>query len=198
LVEPILRNLRRDPDLRITDLAYLIGQLEGVDTGAVEFRAVPGTSKLIHTRDYPNGLAIVEIDPSAAGLFDAIRLGTVLPAIGTNLEGVTPSPANIRVPVVDGGSTPAAAEVLDLLSVGGFDVSAGVVAVDGLDVPAERSAIVFGPEDLVSAQVVQQHLPQLKIVEVGGLSGVAVVVTEDYRPQDPAEGLPPTGCIEVT
>jgi LCP family protein required for cell wall assembly len=198
LVQPILRNLRRDPDLRITDLAYLIGQLEGVDTGAVEFRAVPGTSKLIHTREFPNGLAIVEMDPSAMRLFDAIRLGTPIPTIGTHLEGVTPSPANIRVPVVDGGSTPYAADVLDLLSVGGFDVSAGVIGVEELDVPAERSAIVFGPEDLVVAQVVQQHLPQLEIVEVGGLSGVAVVVTGDYRPQDPAESPPPAGCIEVT
>jgi hypothetical protein len=45
---------------------------------------------------------------------------------------------------------------------------------------------------------VQQHLPQLEIVEVGGLSGVAVVVTGDYRPQDPAESPPTAGCIEVT
>ena len=56
LVRPVLRNLRRDPELKIPDLAYLVGQLQGVDTGAVEFRAVPGTSALIHPTGYRTGL----------------------------------------------------------------------------------------------------------------------------------------------
>jgi LCP family protein required for cell wall assembly len=197
LVRPILGNLRRDPDLKITDLAYLAGQLQGVDTGAVEFRAVPGTSELIHPAGYPNGLAIVRMDRSAERLFHAIRRGLPLPPVGVELEGVPTTPANIAVPVVDAGST-SASEVLEVLSVSGFDISDGVVSASGVDVPLRRSAIVFGPDDLVRAKVVQQFLPQLDLVEADAYSGVAVIVTEDYVPASPGTGASAAvGCIEV-
>ncbi len=196
LVQPILSNLRRDPGLKIPNLAYLVGQLQGMTTGAVEFRAVPGSSKLIYPAGYPSGLAIVEMHPTADRLFEAIRRGRTLPPIGEQLENVSTSPANIAVPVVDDGDAILAADVLDLLSVSGFDISEGVVPTGVLDLP-KRSAIVYGSGDLVKAQVVQQYLPQLKIVEVKGFSGVAVVVTEDYRSADPAEGAPLADCIVV-
>lgn len=193
LVEPILSNLRRDPELQITSLAYLVGQLQGIDTGAVEFRAVPGTSRLIHPPGYPNGLAIVKMLPPAERLFEAIRDGRALPSVGTQLEDVPPSPANILVPVVDVGAPTSAAGVLDLLSASGFDISEGLVPSGELEVPEERPAIVFGTDDLVRAQVVQQYLPHLEMIEAKDLAGVAVVVTEDYRP--PVEAGVPTGCI---
>lgn len=183
LVEPILSNLRRDPDLEIPGLVYLVGQLQGIDTGAVEFRAVPGTPKLIHPSGYPDGLAIVEMAPSAERLFGALRSGRRIPP-SVDLLGVAPSPANITVPVVDGGDATAASDALELLSVAGFDVAGGVVAEGEVDVPVRGPAIVFGPGQLSYAQVVQQHLPQLELVEAGGYGGVAVVVTEDYRPPD--------------
>ena len=197
LVQPILGNLRRDPDLKVADLAYLVGQLQGVDTGAVEFRAVPGSSKLIYPPEYPSGLAIVEMDPAAERLFAALRDGRTLPPVGEQLEGQPQSPANITVPVVDGDATVSASEVLDTLSVSGFDISEGIVTPLELDVSAKRSAIVAGPDAIVQAQVVQQYLPQLKIVEQASFSGVAVVVSSDYVPADPAEGAPTAECIAV-
>lgn len=197
LVQPILGNLRRDPELKVADLAYLVGQLEGVDTGAVEFRAVPGSSKLIYPPEYPSGLAIVEMDPSAERLFAALRNGRALPSIGDQLEGQPQSPANITVPVVDVGAVGSAGEVLDTLSVSGFDISEGIVPPEGLNLSTKRSVIVAGPDAFVQAQVVQQYLPQLKIVEEAGFSGVAVVVTPDYAPADPAEGAPTAECIAV-
>jgi LCP family protein required for cell wall assembly len=197
LVHPILGNLRRDPDLKVADLAYLVGQLQGVDTGAVEFRAVPGSSKLIYPPEYPSGLAIVEMDPSAERLFAALRTGRALPSIGDQLEGQPQSPANIAVPVVDVGASTLAGDVLNTLSVSGFDISEGILPPEELNVPDKRSAIVAGPEDLVQAQVVQQYLPQLRIVENSGYAGVAVVVTADYQPADPAAGAPTAECIAV-
>jgi LCP family protein required for cell wall assembly len=197
LVRPILGNLHRDPDLKIPDLAYLVGQLQGVDTGVVEFRAVPGTPELIHPAGYPNGLAIVRMHASAERLFEAIRRGRTLPPVGSELPGVPVTPANITVPVVDAGSE-SATDVLEVLSLSGFDISEGVVSGAGIDVPLRRSAIVFGPEDLVRAKVVRQFLPQLDLVEEKGYSGVAVVVSEDYRPAEPGSGASVTdGCIEV-
>jgi LCP family protein required for cell wall assembly len=197
LVRPILGNLRRDPELKIPDLAYLVGQLQGVDTGAVAFRAVPGTPELIHPAGYPNGLAIVRMDRAAERLFEAIRLGRQLPPVGAELQGVPTTPANITVPVVDAGSE-RATDVLEVLSLSGFDISEGVVSGTRIDVPLRRSGIVFGPEDLVPAKVVQQFLPQLDLVEEEGYTGVAVVVSDDYRPAEPgSEASVTDGCIEV-
>jgi LCP family protein required for cell wall assembly len=194
LVGPILGNLRRDPDLQIPTLAFLVGQLRGLDTGAVEFRAVPGTSRLIHPPGYPGGLAVVKMLPLAERLFEAIREGGAkLPTAGAELEGVPPSPANILVPVVNVDAASNADEVLALLSASGFDISGGVVTPGKLQVPTQRPAIAFGSDDLERARVVQQYLPQLEMIEVGRLSGVAVVVTEDYRP--PVEGPAPTECV---
>jgi LCP family protein required for cell wall assembly len=195
LVQPILSNLSRDPELKIPDLAYLVGQLQGIDTGAVEFRAVPGSSKLIYPAGYPSGLAIVEMHPTADRLFEAIRRGRALPPIGEELENVARSPANIAVPVVNDGDAISAADVLSLLSVSGFDISEGVVPATQLNLRSKRSAIAYGRGDLAMAQVVQQYLPQLKTIEIDGLTGVAVVVTEDYHPADPAEGAPLADCI---
>ena len=41
MIKPIMQNLTRDEDLNLADLAFLVGQLEGISTGAAEFRTVP-------------------------------------------------------------------------------------------------------------------------------------------------------------
>ena len=112
---------------------------------------------------------------SAERLFDAIRQVDALPAVGSELQNIPPSPANIGVPVVDAGSA-SALDVLETLSLSGFDISQGVVAATDSDLPLRHSGIVHGPEDLVPAQVVQQYLPQLELVEADGYAGVAVIV----------------------
>ena len=69
LVEPVLGNLRRDAKLLPSDLVYLVGQLRGLSTGAVEFRTVPGFAAQEGTK------AVLRMDPSARELFQAIGSG---------------------------------------------------------------------------------------------------------------------------
>ena len=42
LIRPVARNLVADQGFDLADVVYLVKQLEGISTGAVEFRAVPG------------------------------------------------------------------------------------------------------------------------------------------------------------
>jgi anionic cell wall polymer biosynthesis LytR-Cps2A-Psr (LCP) family protein len=44
LVQPVLANLHRDQGFLPGELVYLVGQLRGLTTGAVEFRQVPGVA----------------------------------------------------------------------------------------------------------------------------------------------------------
>ena len=43
LVRPVLGSLKRDREHSPVDLVYLVGQMQGMTTGAAEFRSVPGT-----------------------------------------------------------------------------------------------------------------------------------------------------------
>ena len=63
------------------ELVYLAGQLNGVNTGAADFRSVPTTTDAI----YVNGqsLSIVRaIEPSASDLYEALREGKPLGDLG--------------------------------------------------------------------------------------------------------------------
>jgi LCP family protein required for cell wall assembly len=178
LVGPILASMHRDSGFLPGDLVYLVGQLRGLSTGAVEFRAVPGSGG---TRD---GKSVVLMDASAEQIFAAIRDGKQLGDIGTSLLNTPPSEANTTVAVIDDGAGSRADEVETLLSNAGFDVSPGVVAGPP---PAgvEGPAIVSAPGKDAYAQVVHAYFPDLPIVVSKHLTGapVAVVVTSSYRPQ---------------
>ena len=185
LVEPILSNLHRDSGFLPGDLVYLVGQLRGLSTGAVEFRAVPGTGG---TR---NGKSVVLMDPSAEQIFAAIRDGKQLGDIGTSLLNTPPSEANTKVAVIDAGSGGRATDVESLLSNAGFDVSPGIV---GGPVPAgvKGSAIVYAPGRDAYAAVVHAYFPELPMVVSKHLSGapVAVVITSSYQPRPSASPTP--------
>lgn len=195
LIGPILENMRRDEGLTPADLAYLVGQLRGITTGAADFRAVSGTGETV------DGLSVIRMDPAAEDLFAALREGGPLPETGVDLAGTPPSEATIRVPVVEHGRDTAAAEVERILSEGGFDVSPGIVgyAAFGVDVPG--SAIVYAPGGEVEAQVVARYFPDLRLVAVEDLGGssVAIVVSPSYRPQPVGDEAPsPTDCIDAS
>jgi LCP family protein required for cell wall assembly len=175
LIGPILSNMHRDSGFLPGDLVYLVGQLRGISTGNVEFRAVPGTGG---TRD---GKSVVLMDPAAEQIFAAIRDGKQLGDIGTTLLDTPPSEANTTVAVIDDGASAKAGDVETLLSNAGFDISPGVVegsAPAGVKGPA----IVFAPGKDAYAGVVHSYFPQLPVVESKHLRGapVAVVVTPDY------------------
>jgi LCP family protein required for cell wall assembly len=176
LVGPILASMHRDSGFLPGDLVYLVGQLRDLSTGAVEFRAVPGSGG---TRD---GKSVVLMDASAEQIFAAIRDGKQLGDIGTSLLNTPPSEANTTVAVIDDGGS-RVTEVETLLSNAGFDVSPGVV--DGPP-PAgvHGPAVVYGPGKDAYAQVVHAYFPDLPLVASKHLTGapVAVVVTPSYQP----------------
>ena len=198
LIEPVLGNLRRDPDLPVADLAYLVGQLRGVSTGAVDFRAVPGIPDLVQPSWSSSEISILRLDPSAKALFRALRDGRPLPSTGTELVNTPPSPANIVTAVLDSSSGSAAAKVEHVLSISGFDIGPGVVpfrAGDGI--PEKETAIVYPPGHEEDAQVVGQFFPgvPLREVEHGSSWDVAVMVTRGYEPQPLGGGSEQPSCI---
>jgi LCP family protein required for cell wall assembly len=202
LVRPVLASLQRDHELTPADLVYLVGQMQGMTTGAAEFRSVPGT---VGEEPPPPGstvpLSVVHMDPSAEELFAALREGRPLPKVGTSLEGVEPSAATIDVPVVDHGSGGIATEVNAILADAGFIVSDVVTyATFGADV--KGSAIAFEPGHEIEAQVVAKYFPGLELVqtEAGALTGsdVAVFVTSGYELQEPGTGAAPDECLSVS
>jgi anionic cell wall polymer biosynthesis LytR-Cps2A-Psr (LCP) family protein len=192
LVGPVLSSLHRDSAFSAADLVYLVGQMRGVSTGAVQFRSVSGTNAVV------NGLDVVKMDPADKKLFTAIRNGTPLPSsLGTNLPITPPSPANTTVEVLDAGNASGADEVEGTLSEAGFDVGPGIVQ-GAMPKSVTKAAIVYAPGKDAYAQVVQSYFPGLPMIEVKSLDvPVAVVVPHGYSPSSPtpsgSASPPPTG-----
>jgi len=186
LVQPVLANLHRDQGFLPGDLVYLVGQLRGLTTGAVEFRTVPGVAAMEGTK------SVVLMDPVARQIFGAIRDGKQLGTIGTQLVNTPPSEANTKVEVIDRRSGGAAESVEGVLADAGFDVSPGVVRGTG---PAgvRGSAIVFAPGKDAYARVVSGYFPNLPVIESAkvGAAPVSVVITSTYRPASSGSPSPP-------
>ena len=184
LVTPVLESLRRDRGFLPADLVYLVGQLQGLTTGAVEFRAVPGVTAWEGTK------SVVEMDPSATKLFEAIEQGRPISGVGEQLVNTPPSEANTKVAVIDANATAVASEVLTILSQAGFDVSPGIVEPTDAPAGVEGPAIVFRPGEGAYAHVVSGYFPGLELIESGELRGapVAIVVAPSYDPTPPSGG----------
>lgn len=184
LVSPVLRNLRRDEAFLPGDLVYLVGQMRGLTTGAAEFRAIPGTA------GWEGDLSVVHMDPSANQIFVAIREGRPISDVGTVLQGVPPSPANIPVAVIDANSGGTATDVLTELGNSGFDVSPGIWAADQVPDGVKGTRIVYAPGHDEEVSVLAAYLPGVKVVESAKLKdvGVAVVITGAYEPPAPGDG----------
>ncbi len=200
LIKDVARSLVADKGFQLADIINLVHQIQGISTGQVDFRTVPGTAVNI----YPGGVftSIVRMDPKAKLLFDALRADKPLPAgIGTQLEQTAPSEANVITAVVDHSSNASAAAVEQVASQSGFDIAPGILqyaAIPGLS-KIKGSAIVYKPGDQLQAQVVAKYFPGLKMIEApkGALttSMVAVVVSPGYKPQPVgAGGVSPTNC----
>lgn len=196
LIGPILQSMRRDDKLDPADLAYLVGQLRGVSTGAVEFRSVPATGFTT-----PDGLDALHMDASANQIFNAIRQGKALGSIGVTPIYTPPSPANITVPLVDHASAGKAPGVETVLSQSGFDISPGVVTFDAYAAKASGNVIAYAPGHADEAKVVQQYLPRLQTQQIKGLpDDVAVFVTSSYTPAEVGTGgtTTPPDCLSPT
>jgi LCP family protein required for cell wall assembly len=198
LIEPVLGNLKRDPDLPVADLAYLVGQLRGVSTGAVDFRAVPGIPDLVRPSWSSGEISVLRLDPAAEAIFRALRDRRPLPEAGTEILNTPPSPANIVTAVLDASSGSAAGEVEHVLSISGFDIAPGIVPIgSGAGIPRKQTAIVFPPGHEEEAKVVGQFLPGVPLREVahGSSWDVAVVVTPGFEPQPLGAGSEQPSCV---
>jgi anionic cell wall polymer biosynthesis LytR-Cps2A-Psr (LCP) family protein len=184
LVEPVLRNLRRDADLLPSDLVYLVGRLRGLSTGAVEFRTVPGVAATIEEK------AVLRMDPSADEIFRAIEEGRPIGNVGTTLVNTPPSEANTRVAVVDANSGATAPSVEGVLNDAGFDVSPGIWQASEAPIDVDGPAIVFRPEASANAQVVAAYFPDLPVIPSADLRGaqVAIVIPSSYTLVRPGQG----------
>jgi LCP family protein required for cell wall assembly len=184
-IEPIMQNLTYDDRLSIADLAFVVGQLEGISTGAAEFRTVPAYPD-------PADLGILRMDPSAERIFAAIRDGQPLGEVGRDLVYTPPSEANVPVKVVDHASGGEAVEVQELLSQAGFDISPGTSTFTDYAKKVPGSVIAHSPEADAEAQVVQKYFPSLELRQVQGLpDDVVVFVDSAYEPAEVGEGAPP-------
>jgi LCP family protein required for cell wall assembly len=182
LVTPILASLRRDSAFKPGDLVYLLGQLRGLSTGAVEFRSVPGTP------GWAGPLSVVKMDPSAKEIFRAIAAGRSIEGVGTQLERTAPSEANTTVQVIDVGNPAGATDTGAVLTEAGFDVSPGVVAGPA-PTGVRHTVIAYAPGQHAYANVVATYFPGLKLVETKDLaSPVAVVVFPGFEPSERPTG----------
>jgi LCP family protein required for cell wall assembly len=199
LVKPVLASLKRDDDLAIADLAYLVGRLRGLSTGAVEFRAVPAVPGMVQPPGFTTEISVLHPDPSAGAIFRALRNGSALPATGTELINTPTSPANIPVAVLDDGSGDVAGQVADILSTSGFDVSPGIIPFEGSGIRVDGPRIVYTRGHEEEAQVVAQYLPGVELREVARSSApweVALIATPGYRPDTLGGGGSDPECIE--
>ena len=192
-VGPVLENLRRDADLLPSDLVYLVGQLRGLSTGAVEFRAVPGVAA------QEGDKAVLRMDPSAEEIFRAIKQGSPIGNVGTTLVNTPPSEANTRVAVVDAYAGATASAVEDVLTDAGFDVSPGIWPASEAPIDVTGPAIVFRPGASANAQVVAAYFPDLPLIPSADLRGaqVALVIPSSYtlvRPGQGGGGSGSSGC----
>lgn len=190
LVGPVLGNLRRDAKLLPSDLVYLVGQLRGLSTGAVEFRTVPGFAAQEGTK------AVLRMDPSANEIFRAIKQRRPIGNVGTTLVNTPPSEANTKVAVVDENSGGSASKVEGVLNDAGFDVSPGIWPASRAPIGVKGPAIVFRPEASANAQVVAAYFPDLQLVASADLRGaqVAIVIPSSYTLVRPGQGGGSSGC----
>ncbi len=193
LIRPVARNLVVTEGFKLADVIYLVKQLEGISTGAVEFRAVPAVG------GFEGDLSVLFPDPVADQIFARIRQGKPLGTLGESLAGTAPSEANIVVPVVDHDSGGTAAEVEQILNDAGFDTSPAIVDYATYGVDIRGSAIAYRPGHLSDAEVVQKYFPNLQLLEVPDdtLRGspVAVFITGSFDLQPVGTGGGSTDCI---
>ena len=96
LIRPIAQNLATDDGFKLADVIYLLGQLKGISTGDVDFRAVPGNARTIFPPGYTTGISVVTMEPDARTLFRALADNRPLPAdVGVQLPGTATSAAQI-------------------------------------------------------------------------------------------------------
>ena len=197
LVKPVTQNIVTDDEFKILDIVALARQLQGVNTGAADFRAVPGVPKLIKTPQFPSGISVVTLTPQARQMFRNLNAGRPLGSLGKALEQTQISEANIEVTVFDKNSGGKAQEVEKVVGESGFNNAPGIVPATELTANVKGSSILYGPGDQAQADVVHKYFSTLKEVQVDkgviAEGQVAVYVTPGYKETAVGSGGTPAG-----
>jgi LCP family protein required for cell wall assembly len=178
----VAENVTTDAELSATDLLALGNELRSLAaTGrsgerGVDFRTVPSAPQVI------GGAAYVLADEAKTRqLFERLRLGRPLGSVGAVQVGTPPSPATIKVVVLNAGGGEKAEDVEAALLRAGF----AVIGVEDAPASLRRSEVLFRAGRESRAEVVRGFFPDLEAREakggVLGAAGIAVVVGEDYR-----------------
>ena len=117
LVPSVANNLPHDAYLDLPDLLALANELKGIDTGGVDFRAVPSAPGTT-----PETSGFVYMTDDAQTLFNRLANGRPLGTLGQELPLTAPSPANVKVRVVNASSQGVASKVQEFLANSGFEV----------------------------------------------------------------------------
>ena len=197
LVPELLGNLVVDDGLNPAELVYLAGLLRGVGTENADFRTLPTVPEGIYDASGQYVSVVRMVQPDADDLVRRLREGRPLGALGTQLAGTPPSPANIVVSVIDrDDGAPIANDVFDILTEGGFNQSPGIVDATVVTPPAKGSMILYRSGAQPMAEVVGSYFGNLDLVPApaGTLprgQDVAVVVTDRYQvpPPNPNEPI---------
>ncbi len=183
IVPAVLQNLLVDPGLKaagVAEIVHLVRQLQGIGTGAVDFRSVPG-DPYATVQTSSGTVDIVKLLPEAKVLFRRLREGKPLGTIGLAQTQTPPSPAVVKVRVFDDASAGAAAKVQDFLHTSGFE-TLGVATSNSLGV--QGPVILYKSTTLDEAKVVQGFLKGVPLQEApkGSLAetDVAVIVPAGY------------------
>jgi LCP family protein required for cell wall assembly len=182
LIKEVAGSLLVDHRLNLADLIYLSRKLEGVGTSSVDFRSVPGNPYA--TRQTSAGTVdVVTLLPQAKELFRRLREGKSLGKLGLLATQTPPSPAVVRVQVVDDSSNGLAARVNDYLKTS-FDVQP-MATSNPFGVAGPAILFARTPEGKQAADVVHGFLKQIPEhpAPPGTLSGleVAVVIPSTYQ-----------------
>jgi len=199
IIDEVLPNLRVSPNIDTADLTYLVNKLQGLTTGAVDFRTVPGNP--YGTVDVPGvgNVSVVTLEPQAKELFQRLRQGKPLGNLGLTTTQTPPSPAVIGVHVVDAGSNGLAERVKSVIDEAGFLDPNPVSTTNPFGIAGP--AIVFAPNEAgkAAADVVKGYLGNVPEVKAGPGeledAAVAVIVTPDYKgnPVAPSPNPTPSG-----
>lgn len=194
LVPTVVGELVHDKGLKVTDLVDLATSLEGVASGAADFRTVPGRLGTEKTPAYSFKLDVVHKLPAADELFSRLRHNQPLGDLGKAIAYTPPSPADISVRVFDDDSDGKAQRDVYTanLANAGFQMMSGA-AEPAADLAGSSNTILYAPGSRSRAEIVAGYVPGIPVrkAAAGSLpSGtqVAVVINAEYEHRDPGEG----------
>lgn len=174
LVDVVASTVRTDRDLGATTMLRLANGLKGITADDLELRMVPSYAGPSFVYEYPE---------QAEALYQALRLGTGLPPVGTTLPEELGAD-DVRVEIQNGAGIDGLASAVETrLRTSGYDV----VAVGNADSFEHTSTILeYAPDRRQHAELLSEAFPGAELREVDDLpDGIDVRVIVGTDQADP-------------